>query len=114
MVLEQGACRDFAEVGEAPESDGEFSCQGDDADLSESGSTAGEALVEPESQPAFGLLTQPDPGQVDGDTSDVSVAGSADAAFSGRIAALVGSPGQADKATDLPAFLKFLQENSRA
>jgi hypothetical protein len=106
LGLEQGASGDFAEVSVAPESDDEFSGQCDDADLSESGSTPGEATVEPECQIAFRLLTQPDPGQVDRDAADVAVAGSADAAFPGRIAALVRGPGQAHEGTDLPAILE--------
>ena len=65
-----------------------------------------EASVEPEGQLAFGLQAQPEPGQVDGDAADVTVAGSADAAFSGRIAALVWGRGQAHQGTDLAAVLE--------
>jgi hypothetical protein len=106
LGLEQGASGDFAEVSVAPECDDEYSGQGDDADLAEAGSTPGEAAVEPESQLAFGLEAQPDPGQVDGDAADVAVASSADTAFSGRIAALVWGRGQAHERTDLPAVLE--------
>jgi hypothetical protein len=94
---------DLAEVGEAPESDEKLSGQGDDADLAQSWAAGGETPVVPASQLASGLLAQPDPGQVDGDAADATVAGSADASLAGAVAALIGRRGKANPATDLPA-----------
>jgi len=54
--LEQGALWDFAEVSVAPEGDGEFACEGDDADLAQSRAAVGEAVVEPEGELAVRLL----------------------------------------------------------
>jgi hypothetical protein len=51
-------------------------------------------------------LSQPEPGQVDGDTTHVPVAGAADAALTGRVAALMGRGSQTDQRADLAAVLE--------
>ncbi len=106
VLLQQGAFGDLAEVGVAPEGDQEFSGQGGDTDLSQAWTAGSKAPVVSEAQLASGLLPQPDPGQVDGDATEVSVAGAADAALATRVPALEGRRGQAHEAADLAAVLE--------
>src|SRR6266566_1970800 len=104
LLLQNSAVGEFVKVRIAPEGDEEFSGQCDDADLADPRAAAGEAAVEPASQLALGLVSQPGPGQVDGNAADVSIAGAADPLLVAGLTALIRRGDQARERADLTAI----------
>ena len=66
-----------------------MSCESHDADFARAGPAATKTFVIPAAQAASGLMSQPAPGELDGDRSDVSIARLVDALFSTDVTTLV-------------------------
>src|SRR6266508_3076739 len=104
--LQQSPRRAVADGQVSPQFDQKPSCQSHDADLSDPSAPAGKASPVPARQLASGLKPQPSPGQVNCDTSNVAVAGSANASLSRRLSALKGCRRQPRQRADLAAVAK--------
>lgn len=86
---ENGSGRDFSVFGIAPERNQKLACHRDDRDTSGPPFQIANPLVEPGSEFAFGLITQPKPSRLDQCLSRSSIACSSDAPVSIDIATLV-------------------------
>src|SRR3979490_1402162 len=68
-------------------------------------------LAEPAAEFAVGLMTEPQPGDLDRGLASAAVAGFADALFAHAVAAVVGRSSQPDIAAALTAVVKVAREN---
>src|SRR5208282_3483401 len=68
------------------------------------------ALAEPLAQFTVGLMSQPEPGQLNGDRAGAAVAGLADALLTAALPAIEGCSGQSDIAGELTTVVEVAVE----
>src|SRR4051812_6781161 len=79
----------------SPDRDQQLTSEGDDGDTLDAPGGGADAVAIPARQRALGLMTQPQPGELDECLARAPVAGLADALLTARAAAGIGTGGQA-------------------
>ena len=89
-----------------PQRDHQLARHCHDGDAADAALEVADPLAEPAAQLAFGLMAQPQPGELDRERAGTAVAGFADALLAPALAAVVRRAGQPEIAADLAAIVE--------
>src|SRR6202045_2412049 len=109
--VQHGARGHHAGFEISPQRHHQLARQRHDGDASYATLDVADPLVEPAGQIAAGLMSDPQPGEVDGEFAGAMVAGFADALVALAVPAVVGHPDQAEIAADLAAIVEAAIEH---
>src|SRR6266850_17292 len=108
--VQHRADRHYTGVEITPQRHHELARHRDDGDPPDAPLDVAHPLAEPAAEFAVGLMTEPQPGDLDRRLASAAVAGFADALFAHAVAAVVGRSGQPDIAADLAAVVEVAIE----
>ena len=90
-----------------PKRNGQFACQGHNANAPHSASASGESLIKPSAEFALGLEPQPAPGYLDSHCSDSFIAGFTDPLFPLTPTTVIRCRRQAGEGSYLLSVMEF-------
>src|ERR1700730_3577350 len=109
--VQHGARGHHAGFEISPQRHHQLACHRHDGDASYATLDVADPLVEPAGQFAVGLMSDPQPGEFDGEFAGAMVAGFADALVALAVPAVVGHPDQSEIAADLAAIVEAAIEH---
>ena len=105
--LENCTLRHFTSFQVAPQRDQELASQGHNTNATHATVAVTKALLIPLAQSTVRLETQPGPGDLDGNGSNVTITGFVNALFAIAVATLIGGGGQPGQRSDLAAIAEL-------